>query len=101
MDMWAIKHKPSGSLLPAPRGRGGRGGTHVEVGDAGQPRLFASEVAARNALRWWLSGRVVVGQSEPWDMDFDGVHEDWRTESCPHRKAEDMAVVRVALAEIE
>lgn len=99
MDAWAIKHLPSGRYLPAPRGRGGRGGTHVEIDDPGMPRLFPSEASARAALRWWLGGTVHVGQHTTFNGWVEDTDEDWTIKPTPHRKAEDMNVVRVRLTE--
>lgn len=99
-EMWAIKHTPSGAFLPAPRGRGGRGGTHVEIGDDGPPRLFDKEASAKSALRYWLDGAITVSQTsygDPWEgYEYD---EDRHLEPKPHRVAEDMKVVRVAICE--
>jgi len=91
---FGIQHVPTGRLLPAPRGRGGRGGTHVEFEDDGIPRLFEKENSAKMALRWWLNGAVEVGQS--FDA-FGDVDEQWRTRACPHRKEEEVKVVPVHL----
>lgn len=95
-SFWAIKHKPSGKLLPSPRGRGGRGGTFVEINDPGTPRLFHDAKSAKAALRFWLAGEIHVGQHQDYSGDWD---EDWRTVPKPDRKAEDMQVVRVAIIE--
>lgn len=99
MQMWVIKHVPSGKYLPAPRGRGGRGGTHVDIGDPGSPRLFSTEVAARSAPRWWLGGEVHVGQFDVRTFDDEWTEEDWTIKPRPDRIAEDMAVVAVVLVE--
>jgi hypothetical protein len=98
-DYFAIQHIPTYKLLPSPKGRRGRGGTHIEFGDPGQPRLFASEHAARMAMSWWLRGKVNVTTSAyssgpDWDED---VAEDWGIEPQPHRIASDVRVVRVEL----
>jgi hypothetical protein len=95
MEFWAIKHVPTGCFLPAPRGRGGRGGTHVEASDAETPRLFRREQDAKTALKWWLQGAVVVTVSE-WDGEYD---ERWHTKHKPERRADEMAVVKVTLVE--
>lgn len=99
MYMWAIKHKPSGKFLPAPRGRNGRGGTFVEIDDPGPPRLFHNETSAKSALRFWLAGKVHVERhysGAPWGEEIE---EDWKTIPQPHRKAEDMTIVRVTISE--
>lgn len=95
MEFWAIKHVPTGRFLPAPRGRGGRGGTHVEASDGETPRLFRREQDAKVALKWWLQGRVFVTVRE-WEGEYN---EDWDTEPMPERRADEMAVVKVTLIE--
>lgn len=92
--MFAIQHIPTGRLMPAPRGRGGRGGTFVEFGDDGPPRLFEKRTSAEHALRWWLGGKVIVGQTVDWDGDVD---EDWRIVPQKHRKGNEVAIVEVEL----
>lgn len=95
MELWAIKHLPSDTYLPAPRGRGGRGGTRVEIGGPGLPRLFGNETSAKAALRWWLGGEVHVRHSS-YDGEGD---EDWSVKPRPDRKAEDMQIVCLSLTE--
>lgn len=97
--MYVIKHKPSGSYLPHFRGRPGRGGTCVNIGDKGMPRLFANKVAAKNALRWWLEG--VVGVKIFYGDAFEEASESWTTEKRPERRAEDMEIVKVELREVK
>ena len=96
--IWAVKHVPSGRYLPAPRGRDGRNGTHVEVDDPGTPRLFPSRIAAAAALRWWLGGKIHVGQYAARNEREDG-RKDWTVQPTPHRRAGDMQIVRVSLVE--
>ena len=93
-EYFAIRHIPTGRLLPNPRGRGGRGGTFTEFDDEGVPRLFEKRTSAEQALRWWLGGKVVVGQTQ----DFEGyVDEDWRIVPQKHRKAEECDIVSVRM----
>ena len=92
MLLWAIQHAPSGAFLPAPKGRGGRGGTHVEPTHSKPPRLFQTEGQAKCALTNWLAGKVTVTIGG-WEDD----DENWRVEPTPHRKREDMAVVPIRL----
>lgn len=93
MHFFAIRHIPTGRLLPAPRGRNGRGGTHVEFGDEGMPRLFEKEQSAKLALRPWLQGKINVFQR----FDDSYADETWSVEPTPHRKAEECEIVRVEL----
>lgn len=99
---WMIAHRTNGTVLPAPMGRGGRGGTHVEpVPEDGitPPRLFHTEAAAKNALRWWLGGVVNVQRAGGYDS-FAGEYyddESWHIEPMPDRKAEEWHIVPVKI----
>ncbi|HEY7822945.1 MAG TPA: hypothetical protein VIG24_08940 [Acidimicrobiia bacterium] len=94
---WIIAHRTNGTVLPAPMGRGGRGGTHVEpVSEDGpwSPRLFHSHAAAKVALHWWLSGKITVSTGQDYWGEYD---ESWHTEPAPERKKEDWHVVPVRI----
>jgi hypothetical protein len=98
MNYFAIKHKPTGKLMPQiPRGQKA-GGTRVELQDKGPPRLFVNETAAKNALRWWLGGVVTVSCYQNYEGDYD---EGWQVTPKPERKAEEMEIIRVEIQEIE
>lgn len=96
LNRWAIRQISTGHYLPAPRGRGGRGGSHVEpcAPDAGnEPRLFHTEHAAKIALTHWLKGKVSVHVHEDaWTGEYD---ETCTTEPVPSRQRADMEVVPV------
>lgn len=96
LKRYAIRQKSTGFYLPAPRGRGGRGGTHAEPCAADtpgyEPRLFHTMHAARVALTHWLAGRVIV--SAEWTGDYD---ESWHVEPVPGRAQDDMEVVAVTV----
>jgi hypothetical protein len=94
MIFYAIKNKRTGALLPAPIGRGGRGGTRVNFGERGMPRIFDSKTAAKNALHWWLRGEVHVSISE--DLD-----EQWFVKPRADRRPEDVEIVCIQLQEVE
>jgi len=91
---YAIQQLSTGQLLPAPRGRGGRGGTRVEFTDVGMPRLFHRESSADTALRWWLAGEVYVSHTNDHNGDYD---EHWDVVKQDHRDANDTAVVEVEI----
>ncbi len=97
LDFYVIKHIPTGHYLPAPVGRGGRGGSHVEpvaASEASPPRLFHNEKSAKTALTAWLKGVVTVDRRE----DIWGEwYETWHIKPMPHRKREEMAVVPARL----
>lgn len=98
VQLFAIKHLPTGHYLPAPRGRNGRGGSHVEpveVTAATPPRLFHTESAAKIALTTWLQGRVTVTHfQDSYTGEYD---ESLHVEKVPSRRREEMAVVPVEL----
>lgn len=94
MILWAIQHAPSGGFLPNPRGRGGRGGTHVEPTTAEPPRLFTAEQYAKSALTYWLAGCINVIYHEDY---FGEVDEHWTQTPVPGRRAEDMRIVAIRL----
>lgn len=96
LPFWAIKHIPTGTYLPAPRGRGGRGGTRVSVDGTALPRLFTSEQSAKASLRWWLAGEVHVYQEQNYEGEYN---ETWETIPKADRVADDMEVVPVSLTE--
>jgi hypothetical protein len=91
---YGIQQISTGKLLPAPSGRGGRGGTRVEFTDPGSPRLFKKQGSANTALRWWLRGMVFVSQHESYDGYWD---ESWTVEKQAHRLASDTRVVSIYL----
>ena len=92
IELYAIKHKPTGYFLPS---RKGRGYSHDEPQPNGGklgPRLFFSRIAARNALTAWLMGTFAREVSL---LDFEGneVESDLIITPQPHRKREEMKVV--------
>lgn len=92
IEMFTIRHNPTGHYLPNPRGNRGRGGSHVEPVEPNPvqpPRLFHNKAAAKIALSHWLKGALTVS--------YFGDDEDWHLEPKPHRKREDMEVVPVNL----
>jgi len=92
-ELWAIRRKSDGWMLPSGRKRGF---THDEPVDPAihPPRLFTKAASARAALRRWLEGETVVTRS-PGGAYLDDVDEDWQTRPRPDRKADDMEVVVV------
>lgn len=95
--LYAIKHLPSGDYLPAAAGSY----THTEPTSKYPPRLFASERAAKLALRQWLAGPLVVDFSSTWSgIDGYDEHEE-RTRLTHSRKPDEMRVVKMLLQEIE
>lgn len=98
MIFYAIKNKRTGALLPAPIGRGGRGGTRVNFGEWGMPRLFDSKTDAKKALHWWLRGEVHVNISGD---HFGEMDEQWFVKPRPDRQPEDVEIVCIQLQEVK
>ena len=103
MRFFAIRHKPSGHLLPLVWGtRGGRGFTCVEPADPTvcPPRLFTRQQDAKCALSWWLRGETRVTMSRSYSGVFGEADdsEDWSTNRRPERKSDEMEVVGIRLS---
>lgn len=101
INLYAIRHKPTGGYLPAPQGRGGRGGSHMEpmafTGNQGKhgviPRVWATERAAKAALWHWLQGKYVAYRYG----DYEDFEEEIEIVPQPHRKEGDMEIVPVTV----
>lgn len=68
MKLWAIRHKPSGRLMPVVRGRGSTAlNFHIDGFEMDfarhkirkEPRLFINRIGAQRALSAWLKGEWV------------------------------------------
>ena len=95
MNLFAIRHKPSGLFLPRPAGNRGRGGSHVKPSTA-PPRFFHSENAAKVALTYWLMGEFHATHY----YDHDGIYEESiDIKPDPSRKREEMEIVKFNLTE--
>lgn len=95
---YAVRHRPTGGLLPArtsqARMNGPRGYTNDEPSTTLPPRLHATAGAARRALKWWLKGplhREIIRTGS-----WDGVDDYERVVAGKHnRAADDMDIVEV------
>lgn len=100
--MWAIRHKPTGFMLPNPKGHSGRGGSFVDPQDPKEihPRLFITQLAAKRALIAWLRGKH-EGDYDVEYSDYDGksyqICVGYVVVPVPSRKAEDMEVVEIEM----
>ena len=100
--MWAIRHKPTGFMLPNPKGHSGRGGSFVDPQDPKEihPRLFITQLAAKRALIAWLRGKH-EGAYDFEYSDYDNksyqVCVGYVVVPVPSRKAEDMEIVEIIL----
>lgn len=100
MELFAIRHKPTGFYLGDPKGRGGSFMEPEPATAIRPPRIFHNRHAAACALGQWLLGHHVKhscsGGQTPYG-DFDD-YEEWTTyEAQPHRKREEMEVVPIQL----
>lgn len=99
---WVIRHKPTGKIIPEPKGKMGRGGSHVEPEDPilVMPRLFMTEIGAKRALSAWLQGKHTADMDYEYN-DFTGggfyYQAGVAVSPQPHRIKEDMEVVPVSL----
>lgn len=89
MRLFFIRHIPSGKYIPLPKGRKGRGGSHVEPDIPEHARIFRSERSAKITLNAWLKGKWVVDR-HGYEEDYD---EDIRIIPQPHRVAADMEII--------
>lgn len=87
----AIRHRPSGGLLPNVRGYGF---TKTEPSLTDAPRLFASKGPAQQALNYWLQGEFT--EKSDYDSDF-GSQINLHCRKRPDRRAEHMEIVEVEI----
>ena len=95
MRFYAIRQKSTGLFLPASL----KAFTHDEPTDGKPPRLFNTAKGAKNALHWWLKGRITVDRGGGYSHatgDYDD-WDKWNAEAVPERRADDMEVVTVSL----
>jgi hypothetical protein len=103
MDVYAIRHKPSGEFMPVRMSRTSRGGWSYwrEPGNTpydATPRLFPTKQGAINALSSWMQGRWVheyTGGS--FECPDDGYYETVPEEPKSPRVREGMEIVELAL----
>ncbi len=96
MIYYAIKHEPTGRFLPATKRRRGFTNDEPESTVLWPPRLFPRRRDAEIALKWWLKGEVTREVTKDYYGDVDEVIHVRR---IPRRRASEMRVVRMALAE--
>ncbi len=106
IEKYAIKHKPTGRYLPEPRGRMGRGGSHVEPVDVIQgqlatyPRMFPTKRGAQNYLSQWLRGKhhaEYEWEREEWSSPAYRVDAGTSIKHVPTRIREEMEVVTLVI----
>lgn len=96
IDLYAIRHRPTGGWIPARRGRGG---SHDEPTLGVLPRLFPSIHSATSFLSQWLLGKHVrhVTHGTHSGVVFgsfgDGDDEEVVIKPVPSRKKEEMEIV--------
>lgn len=87
----AIRHRPSGGLLPNVRGYGF---TRTEPSATDPPRLFVRMASAKQALNYWLAGEHY--ETNDHDSDF-GDSITLRCKRRPDRRSADMEIVEVEI----
>jgi len=96
IDLFAIRHRPTGGWIPA---RVGRGGSNDEPVLTGSPRLFKNHQAARCFLVQWLKGKHIrhVTHGTYSGVVFgsfgDGDDDEVIIKPVPSRKKEEMEIV--------
>ena len=86
----AIRHRPTGGLLPSVRGYGF---TRAEPSLEEPPRLFIRASSATQALKYWLEGELYEGSIR--DAEFGGDEISLRLVKRPDRRASEMEIVEV------
>lgn len=99
--VFGIRKKGTNHWLPEPKGRMGRGGSHVEPSlpqEGHWPRTFPTYKGASNALTQWARGkhhRTTYYESEGWSSyEVEDLPE---VIPQPHRNRDDMEVVPIEL----
>ena len=93
MQIFAIRHKPTGKFIPSKMSRNGgsRGWSHwspgIRDGFGDAPRIFDSEIKAKRALSAWLRGEYEVN-----DYDY-GHYRNTLKQPKGQRNVEDMEIV--------
>ncbi len=97
IELWVIRHKPTGGFLPEPKySKRGRGGALYEPSTTDKPRLFRTERGAKNALTAWLQGKwhwtLTSWEDGEGSLDIKPV---------PSRLREEMEIVHLIAVESE
>ena len=105
---YAIRIKGTQRYLPRPQRRDGRGGSHLEPIDFADPsswpkgyekdmqiRSYSDERAAKCMLSSWLKGGV--GCHRGGGVYDDDYYEDQYIIPKPHRRREDMEIVKIQI----
>lgn len=110
LKAWAIRHKPTGKMMPKFDTRTGNGasfwcpeGGGMSPGKNPVVRLFKSKLAASRSLQQWLRGtHDAVKEWEYDDGGYGGRYEvtiGTEVTPAPSRKKEDMEIVEFNLVE--
>jgi len=93
IEVFAIRHKPTGKYLPSGRGFNGRGMTWsspVAPSAVRLPRVFHTHKSARISLTYWMKGKI-EGQND------DGYAYPGNIRPAPDRVFEDMEIVPITV----
>lgn len=97
MYMWALRSKTTGLFIGAGGNSSGRGGSWSEA-DSRTPRLWPTRNGPQGFLNQWLKGtasRTSFTDFESGHREEGGLHHKHQ----PHRRREDMEVVKFILTE--
>jgi hypothetical protein len=101
--VYAIRHKPTGFFIPEP-GRQQWRKSHVDPvdcsGDNPNPRLFATELAAKRAMSAWVQGKwgaETYWEQDGWESPAYLAQDIPAPTPVPGRNKEDMEVVSFRL----
>lgn len=108
MIVFAIRHKPSGRLMPAVKGRGStslnfhRDGFETDFARhklRKEPRIFALRIGAQRALAAWLKGEWIqeTSRSGLYGEEYD-VYTVPPTHAPEDRKSSEMEVVKLKIS---
>lgn len=95
---FVIRHKPTGTLLPARVMATHFGFSSSE--EVTEPRLFGSERAAKNCATLWAQGvwtRKTYTESEGWEYPSYTCFAEPAPMPMPHRQRDHLEVVEVKL----
>jgi hypothetical protein len=94
MDIYVIRNRHSKKYLPVPKGRNGRGGSHLEpTAEFRNARIMRSEKSAKSVLGMWLKGKFTASRYG-YEDDFD---EYIHLKPQEHRHREDMEIIKITI----
>ena len=95
MNFWIVRHKANGTILPARVPATQFGFSRMY----GEPRLFATERAAKNCARCWSQGvwSIVTQRDGDWETGYYNYDGPPAPTGTPSRNYEDLEIVPVRM----